>query len=68
MMSPGLRQHFAEHRKQAQEAKAEMHAILKAGGSRRSRWSGGIKIDPRASRALYIGTSISSHYSKRKKK
>lgn len=35
-VSEGLRQHFAQHRKQAQEAKAEMHAILKAGGSRRS--------------------------------
>ena len=37
LVSAGLRQHFAERRKQAQEAKAEMHAILKAGGSRRSR-------------------------------
>jgi len=36
-VSPGLRQHFAEHRKQAQAARAEMHAIMKAGGSRRSR-------------------------------
>ena len=32
---PGLRDHFAERRKQAQEARAEAHAILKAGGSRR---------------------------------
>jgi hypothetical protein len=37
LVSTGLRQHFAARRKQAQEAKAEMHAILKAGGSRRSR-------------------------------
>jgi hypothetical protein len=36
-VSPGLRQHFAERRKQAEEARAEMHAILKAGGSKRSR-------------------------------
>ncbi len=35
MVVPGLREHFAEHRKQAQEARAETHAILKAGGSRR---------------------------------
>jgi hypothetical protein len=34
---PGLREHFAERRKQVQAARAEMHAILKAGGSRRSR-------------------------------
>ena len=33
---PGLREHFAERRKQAQAARAEAHAILKAGGSRRS--------------------------------
>ena len=32
----GLREHFAERRKQAQAARAEAHAILKAGGSRRS--------------------------------
>ena len=37
LVPPGLRQHFAGRRKQAQEAKAEMHKILKAGGSRRSR-------------------------------
>jgi Protein of unknown function (DUF3987) len=37
LVSPGLRQHFAGQRKQAREAKAEMHAIMKAGGSRRSR-------------------------------
>jgi hypothetical protein len=30
----GLREHFAERRKQAQAARAEAHAILKAGGSR----------------------------------
>jgi hypothetical protein len=35
LVSAGLRDHFAEHRRQAQAAKAEMHAILKAGGSRR---------------------------------
>lgn len=35
MVVPGLRQHFAERRKQAQAARAEAHAILKAGGSRR---------------------------------
>ena len=34
---PGLHEHFAERRKQAQAARAEAHAILKAGGSRRSR-------------------------------
>ena len=34
---PVLREHFAERRKQAQAARAEMHEILKAGGSRRSR-------------------------------
>ena len=33
---PGLREHFAERRKQAQAARAEAHAILKAGGSRGS--------------------------------
>ena len=32
----GLREHFAERRKQAQAARAEAHAILKAGGSRRA--------------------------------
>lgn len=36
LIVPGLREHFAERRKQAQEARAEAHAILKAGGSRRS--------------------------------
>jgi hypothetical protein len=30
----GLREHFVERRKQAQKARAEAHAILKAGGSR----------------------------------
>ncbi len=35
LLVPGLREHFAGRRKQAQEAKAAMHAILKAGGSRR---------------------------------
>jgi hypothetical protein len=30
----GLREHFAKRRKQAQAARAEAHAILKAGGSR----------------------------------
>jgi hypothetical protein len=33
---PGLRERFAERRKQAEAARAEAHAILKAGGSRRS--------------------------------
>ena len=33
----GLREHFVERRKQAQAARAEAHAILKAGGSRRRR-------------------------------
>jgi hypothetical protein len=36
-VSPGLRDHFTERRKQVQAARAEMHAILKAGGSSRSR-------------------------------
>ena len=36
LVLPGLREHFAERRKQAQAARAEAHAILKAGGSRRS--------------------------------
>jgi hypothetical protein len=36
-VAPGLRDHFAERRKQVQAARAEMHSILKAGGSRRSR-------------------------------
>ena len=35
LVVPGLREHFAERRKQAQEARAEAHAILKAGGSRK---------------------------------
>ena len=34
---PGLRDHFTERRKQVQAARAEMPAILKAGGSSRSR-------------------------------
>ena len=34
---PGLREHFAERRKQAQAARAEAHTILKAGGSRGAR-------------------------------
>jgi hypothetical protein len=34
-VAPGLRSHFAERRKQAQAARAEMHAILKAGGSKK---------------------------------
>ena len=34
LVLPGLREHFAERRKQAQAARAEAHAILKAGGSR----------------------------------
>jgi Protein of unknown function (DUF3987) len=37
LVAPGLRDHFSERRKQAAGARAEMHAILKAGGSRRSR-------------------------------
>ena len=37
LVAPGLRDHFSERRKQAKEARAEIHAILKAGGSRRSR-------------------------------
>ena len=32
----GLREHFAERRKQAEAARAEAHAILKAGGSRKA--------------------------------
>jgi hypothetical protein len=36
-VAPGLRDHFIERRMQAQAARAEMHAILKAGGSSRSR-------------------------------
>jgi hypothetical protein len=36
LVVPGLREHFAERRKQAEAARAEAHAILKAGGSRRS--------------------------------
>lgn len=35
-VAPGLREHFSERRKQAQAARAEAHAILAAGGSRRS--------------------------------
>jgi hypothetical protein len=34
---PGLREHFVERRKRAQAARAEAHAILKAGGSRSRR-------------------------------
>jgi Protein of unknown function (DUF3987) len=37
LVPPGLRDHFADQRKQVQAAKAEIHAILKAGGSRRAR-------------------------------
>jgi hypothetical protein len=33
---PGLREHFADRRKQAEAARAEAHAILKAGGSRKA--------------------------------
>jgi len=36
LVVPGLQEHFAERRKQAQAARAEAHSILKAGGSRRS--------------------------------
>jgi len=36
LVVPGLREHFAERRKLAEAARAEAHAILKAGGSRRS--------------------------------
>jgi hypothetical protein len=36
LVMPGLREHFAERRKQAQAAKAEVHEILRAGGSRRA--------------------------------
>jgi hypothetical protein len=36
LVLPGLRQHFAERRKKAEVARAEAHAILKAGGSRKS--------------------------------
>jgi hypothetical protein len=36
LIVPGLREHFADRRKEAQAARAEAHAILKAGGSRRS--------------------------------
>jgi hypothetical protein len=35
LIVPGLREHFAKRRKQAQKARAAAHAILKAGGSRR---------------------------------
>ena len=35
LVNPGLREHFAEQCKQAQTARAEMRAILKAGGSRK---------------------------------
>jgi hypothetical protein len=36
LVVPGLREHFAERRRQAEAARAEAHAILKAGGSRRT--------------------------------
>jgi hypothetical protein len=36
MVVPGLREHFAARRKQAQEARAEAHAILKAGGTHKT--------------------------------
>jgi len=36
LVSAGLRDHFSDRRKEVQAARAEMHAILKAGGSRRS--------------------------------
>jgi hypothetical protein len=36
LVAEGLRDQFKERRKQAQAARREMHAILKAGGSRRS--------------------------------
>jgi hypothetical protein len=36
LVLPGLRDHFARRRSQAQAARAEAHAILKAGGSRKS--------------------------------
>jgi hypothetical protein len=35
LVAPGLRDHFAERRKQAQEARAQAHAILSVGGTRR---------------------------------
>jgi len=34
VVQPGLREHFAKRRQEAQDARAEAHAILKAGGSR----------------------------------
>ena len=36
LVHPALRQYFAKRRQEAQAAKAEAHAILKAGGSRRT--------------------------------
>jgi Protein of unknown function (DUF3987)/Primase C terminal 2 (PriCT-2)/RepB DNA-primase from phage plasmid len=36
LVVPGLREHFAERRKQAQAARAKAHEIMKAGGSRKS--------------------------------
>jgi hypothetical protein len=36
LVMTGLREHFAERRRQAEAARAEAHAILKAGGSRRA--------------------------------
>jgi hypothetical protein len=43
LVVPGLREHFAERRKQAQSARAEAHAILKAGGSRGRRKDKGLR-------------------------
>jgi hypothetical protein len=40
---PGLREYFAERGKQAAAARAEAHAILKAGGSRKSGVQAGLK-------------------------
>jgi hypothetical protein len=39
LVQPGLREHFAERRRQAQAARAEAHKILRAGGSRPRRAS-----------------------------
>jgi hypothetical protein len=36
LVEPGLRKHFAERREEAKAARAAAHAILKAGGSRRT--------------------------------
>jgi hypothetical protein len=35
LVTPGLREHFVERRTQAQQARAEAHAILSAGGTRK---------------------------------